>query len=48
MFGVDKDAFVFLGHVIPVTSADHARLDIPFAAQINENGAALRLELVVN
>lgn len=48
MFGVDKDSLVLLGQVVPVASTHHALLDGPFATQVNEDGTAVRLELIVD
>lgn len=47
MFSVDENTIVFLGHIIPVTSAYHALLNLPFATQVNENGTSLSLKLIV-
>jgi len=47
MFGIDENTLVFLSHIIPMTTTDHALLDLPFAPQVNENGTSLSLELIV-
>jgi len=47
MFGIDENTLVFLSHIIPMATADHALLDLPFATQVNENGTSLSLELIV-
>lgn len=47
MFGIDKNAFMLLGQIIPKAFTDHTWFGLPFATQKYENGTAFGLELVV-